>query len=153
MRTGTAVLVLAVALLAAGLGGGALWSYTALTQREIRLAELSLEVTRLRAALALLEEERQSLEDRLGPLELERDAAREALAQQRKIMEETMVPREIGGHADFPIHRGMAQAGDTLASFAAREETSVSVLKALNPWVDESKPFAAYQTLWLPRRP
>lgn len=59
--------------------------------------------------------------------------------------------REVRGTADFPIERAMAEAGDTVSGFAAREGTTEAVLRALNPWLDGADTLSAWQTLWVPK--
>lgn len=143
---------------------GALVTGTLITTQKREIATLGTDIDRLRVSLALLEEENATLAQANAALRAEVAAARDQASAQaaevqatedqiqslRREMEETMVPRAVGSSADFPIERAMAQPGERLAAFAKREGTSVEVLKALNPWVDEDTPLKRFQILWLP---
>jgi len=60
--------------------------------------------------------------------------------------------REVRSSADFPIERAMAKDGDTVAGFAEREGSTEAVVRALNPWLEDTRFLSARQTLWVPKR-
>ncbi|ABC22532.1 hypothetical protein F11_08920 [Rhodospirillum rubrum F11] len=152
MRSSVFVLVFLVVILGAGLGGGALWARHTLAEKDRLVDYLLADVERLRQSSSRLAEENSQLARDLETLRADLASEKQARAAQQTTIEESMVPREIGSKADFPVERGMARPGESVSDFAKREKTSVSVLKALNPWLDEAKPLQHYQTLWLPIR-
>ncbi|GEO81770.1 LysM peptidoglycan-binding domain-containing protein [Pararhodospirillum oryzae] len=151
MRMTTALMALAITLLTATVVVGGAWTVRTVTQQRHQIATLSRDGERLRAALALAEEDGASLARRLEDAEQGRERALADLATLQRTVDETMVPREVGGSADLPVERAMSRQGETLAAFAARENTTVAVLKALNPWADETRVLQAYQLFWLPK--
>lgn len=143
----------------AGLVAGALWAHARLQAKDDVLRALVAKVEHAQVQEAIFEEERSILIDQVMAVERERDAALaqgDALRDDIKAMErrmiETMVPREIMSSADFPVERAMGNGGERLSDFAARERTSVAVLKALNPRLDESAPLKPFQVLWIPKK-
>lgn len=149
---GALCVVLTLAMMA-----GSWWAGNRIAEQKREIAYLTADIERLRVGLTLLEEESAALARDNAALHKSLDAAQsraatvaeEKAALEREVME-TMVPREVSSSADFPVERGMARSGERLADFAARENTSVEVLKALNPWLDDAAPMKAFQTLWLP---
>jgi len=121
------------------------------------------------AALADVRAERQALRENIEALTAERDTVVEQLEAALRIGEglsarvdqleaelaETKATRlevrEVRGTADFPIQRAMARAGDTVATFAAREGTTEPVVRAINPWLGDAKDLDGWQTLWIPK--
>lgn len=160
MRPATLLLSVFCFTVLGGLAGGAVWAHGRLQAKDEALRALVVEVERVRAAEAVFEEERTILLDQITAVERERDAAlkrgealREDVAAIERRMIETMVPREVLSSADFPVERAMAKDGERLSAFAARERTSSAVLKALNPWLDETTPLKSFQVLWIPKKP
>jgi LysM repeat protein len=104
--------------------------------------------------------QQQNAVTRAETLKAENDALQsQVTAQQAQITEltqrldSTYTAVEVGGVVDFPVLRGMARKGDTLASFAKRESTTPAILRALNPWLkDDSTPLQDRQTLWIPKK-
>jgi hypothetical protein len=146
----SAVLAFVLVLLASSLVIGWFWATDRLAERDRMVDYLLADVDRMRGDLANLGEENSRLSEENQGLIEQVETLKATMAETKKEMDETMVPREIGSSADFPIERGMAREGESLATFAKREGTSVEVLKALNPWLDPSQPLKKYQTMWLP---
>jgi len=121
------------------------------------------------AALADFRAERQALREHIGTLTVERDAVVQELEAALRIGERLSAQvdqleaelaeasatrlevREVRGTADFPIQRAMARAGDTVATFAAREGATESVVRAINPWLGDANDLDGWQTLWIPK--
>ncbi|MBB4266647.1 LysM peptidoglycan-binding domain-containing protein [Roseospira visakhapatnamensis] len=97
----------------------------------------------------------ETIQDRADDTEIELDRLRAALERVRAeadaARQTRLQVREVRGTADFPIERAMAEAGDTVAGFAAREGTTEAVVRALNPWLDGADSLSAWQTLWVPK--
>jgi len=147
--------ITAVAVAAAVGAGGYAWM--AVAERATALQDMRTEQARWQQRQRSLETERENLlleleaalrigerlSDRVDTLE--RDLA-EARATRLDV-------REIRSPAEFPIERAMAEAGDTVSGFAAREGTTEAVVRALNPWLKDAETLEAFQTLWVPKRP
>lgn len=145
-----------------------------------RTVETYAELTKLKAVIAALKEQRtqtksvsvqhtgaiMALEKQLveqqektvvwqqRSIDLEKHSA--DLEQQNALLRHrldgTYVATEIRGMADFPVLRGMSRRGDTVETFAKREGTTAEVILALNPWLRKrKKPLVDYQTVWIPR--
>lgn len=107
-----------------------------------------------------LTEQQQKAVTRAEALQAETETLKaQAATQQAQIadltqrLDSTYSAVEVGGVVDFPVLRGMARKGDTLTTFAKREQTTPAILRALNPWLkDDSTPLQDRQTLWIPKK-
>jgi len=73
----------------------------------------------------------------------------EAITQELEINKK---PRRIRSPVDFPIMRVMAKPGDTVETLAEREGSTIEVLRALNPWLENEGELVAGQMFWLPKK-
>jgi hypothetical protein len=134
--------------------GGFAW--VAINDRDATIAEARDDLSQARARMGALEVEQENLlleleaALRIGERLSDRvDTLERDLAEARGTRLEV---REIRGTADFPIQRAMADAGDTVAGFAAREGTTEAVVRALNPWLEGTETLETFQTLWVPKQ-
>lgn len=138
-----------------------------------RTVETYAELTKLKAVIAALKEQRTqtksvSVQHTGAIVALEKQLVEQQektavwqkhsaeLEQQNTLLRQrldgTYVATEIRGMADFPVLRGMSRRGDTVETFAKREGTTAEVILALNPWLRKrKKPLVDYQTVWIPR--
>lgn len=98
-----------------------------------------------------LAEEVDRLDDENATLAREVEGQLETIARLKADLDDSMAPEPVGSPADFPILRGMARQGDTVASFARREKTTPDVLLALNPWLIEADRLDHRQLIWIPK--
>lgn len=139
------LLVTLMVCLAVLLGGGAKLM-TDLKDRDARLSVLTEELERSRQQLAAQE---VALSERTTALAVT-EQEKAALTQK---LDSTYAAVDVGGRVDFPVLRGMARGGDTVAVFAKREGTTPDVVMALNPWLKTHKgPLADRASLWIPKR-
>ncbi len=116
----------------------------ALVQARTRIAGLAAERDALATELETARSVGTDLSARVAQLQADLDEARST----------RLDVREIRGTADFPILRAMARGGDTVAGFAAREQTTEAVVRSLNPWLaDDVTTLESWQTLWVPKPP
>ncbi|KAA5607603.1 hypothetical protein F1188_02260 [Roseospira marina] len=139
----------------AALVGVTAYAWTTVEDREAALADLRAERQALRSQVGALAEERDAVVReleaalRIGEgLSARVDQLEADLAEANRTRLEV---REVRGTADFPIQRAMAEAGDTVSAFAAREGTTDAVVRALNPWLGNTTELDGWQTLWVPK--
>jgi len=141
---GSRRLKLALAVVVAGATAGTGAGIRALEARDAAIAAATERLRQAEQDIGGLRQENTRLADQMEDLLTEIGTLQDQLDDAR-------APREIGGPVDFPIQRGMARAGDTLHSFAAREGTTVEVLRALNPWLaPDQSGLKGRQALWIP---
>jgi len=92
------------------------------------------------------------LEDQNSLLRTEKEAAAYQLESIAQELEINKKPIRIRSPVDFPIMRVMAKPGDTAEILAKREGSTIEVLRALNPWLENEEKLIVGQMFWLPKR-
>jgi hypothetical protein len=147
-------IVVALSVTAAILVGGLAW--VVISDREATIAQARDDLSQARARAESLQVERENLLLELeAALRIGERLSKRVDTLERDLMEARdtrLEVREVRGTADFPIQRAMADAGDTVAGFAAREGTTEAVVRALNPWLEGTETLETFQTLWVPKQ-
>ena len=147
-------IVAALSVTAAISVGGFAW--VVISDRDAAIAEARDDLSQARARAESLQVERENLLLELeAALRIGERLSKRVDTLERDLMEARdtrLEVREVRGTADFPIERAMAEAGDTVAGFAAREGTTEAVVRALNPWLEGAEALETFQTLWVPKQ-
>lgn len=146
MARGTRLLMISLfATLIVLIGGGTKVALD-LRDRNARITALEAELEQTRQQLAATEASLSERTTHLAVTEKEK-------ADLTKKLDASYMAVSVGGRVDFPVLRGMARGGDTVATFAKREGTTPDVVIALNPWLKAHKgPLADRASLWIPKR-
>lgn len=146
MTRGTRLLLISLlATLIVLIGGGTKVALD-LRDRNARITALEAELEQTRQRLAATEVSLSERSTQLAVTEKEK-------ADLTKKLDASYAAVSVGGRVDFPVLRGMAREGDTVATFAKREGTTPDVVLALNPWLKGHKgALADRASLWIPKR-
>ncbi|WP_155976152.1 hypothetical protein [Novispirillum itersonii] len=147
MARGTRLLLVSLfATLTVLIGGGTKVALD-LRDRNARITALEAELDQARQQIAAAEVSLSERATQLAVTEKEK-------ADLAKKLDNSYAAVPVGGRVDFPIMRGMAREGDTVATFAKREGTTPDVVIALNPWLKGQKggQLADRASLWIPKR-
>ncbi|SDG42062.1 LysM peptidoglycan-binding domain-containing protein [Roseospirillum parvum] len=139
---------LALLLLLGGLAAGA---GVMLEARDEVIRAMATRAEEMRQRTADLKAEVDRLADENARLAREVETHLATIASLNADLDDSFAPEPVGSPVDFPILRGMARQGDTVAAFARREKTTPDVLIALNPWLVETDHLEHRQLIWIPK--